>query len=267
MLLMLSLSWNSWLNITSSLHGKRLACSIILVSGSIHESVSFFDHIIPGLALVIVGQACRTVAMFSARHNFSHHIADYKAKDHVLVTHGIYRYVDKIRVMIMLIYNWWIQYNATSFLLWFLLVGSRRTVPVDESHLSCTLYLLASTFLCWTHHLWRIHLATILWKWLDRLQVENTYMDAINPLDYPLCMISFHKSFTYSLYIYMYSIIALSKNHGYIEMCIFSCGWIIGPIQHFFFHHHLESSMGCLTSPLLLFSLSLSLFFHSQHFE
>ncbi|KAJ8654877.1 hypothetical protein O0I10_009442 [Lichtheimia ornata] len=43
-----------------------------------------------GLALVIVGQACRTVAMFSARHNFSHHIADYKAKDHVLVTHGIY---------------------------------------------------------------------------------------------------------------------------------------------------------------------------------
>ncbi|KAI8147518.1 Isoprenylcysteine carboxyl methyltransferase family-domain-containing protein [Fennellomyces sp. T-0311] len=43
-----------------------------------------------GLALVILGQTCRTVAMFSAQHNFSHHIADSKDEDHVLVTHGIY---------------------------------------------------------------------------------------------------------------------------------------------------------------------------------
>lgn len=28
--------------------------------------------------------------MFSARHNFSHHIVDAKEHDHVLVTHGIY---------------------------------------------------------------------------------------------------------------------------------------------------------------------------------
>ncbi|OBZ82331.1 Protein-S-isoprenylcysteine O-methyltransferase [Choanephora cucurbitarum] len=43
-----------------------------------------------GLLLVLMGQLCRTIAMFSARHNFSHHIADYKAHDHVLVKHGIY---------------------------------------------------------------------------------------------------------------------------------------------------------------------------------
>ncbi|KAI9282779.1 Isoprenylcysteine carboxyl methyltransferase family-domain-containing protein [Sporodiniella umbellata] len=43
-----------------------------------------------GLILVIVGQLCRTVAMFSAKHNFSHFIADYKEKDHTLVKHGIY---------------------------------------------------------------------------------------------------------------------------------------------------------------------------------
>ncbi|KAI7888217.1 farnesyl cysteine-carboxyl methyltransferase, mediates the carboxyl methylation step during C-termin [Mucor mucedo] len=43
-----------------------------------------------GLVLLVVGQACRTIAMFSARHNFSHHIADYKERDHVLVQHGIY---------------------------------------------------------------------------------------------------------------------------------------------------------------------------------
>ncbi|RCI06762.1 hypothetical protein CU098_013769 [Rhizopus stolonifer] len=44
-----------------------------------------------GLVLVIVGQACRTIAMFSAKHNFSHYIADYKERDHVLVKHGIYK--------------------------------------------------------------------------------------------------------------------------------------------------------------------------------
>lgn len=95
MLLMLSLSWNSWLNTTFSPLGRHLECLIILVSGSISLSLSLFLFTMKwiGLALVIVGQACRTVAMFSARHNFSHHIADYKAKDHVLVTHGIYRWV------------------------------------------------------------------------------------------------------------------------------------------------------------------------------
>ncbi|KAI8335043.1 Isoprenylcysteine carboxyl methyltransferase family-domain-containing protein [Chlamydoabsidia padenii] len=44
-----------------------------------------------GLLLVIVGQTARTTAMFSARHNFSHKIVDYKAPDHQLVQHGIYR--------------------------------------------------------------------------------------------------------------------------------------------------------------------------------
>ncbi|KAL0090906.1 Isoprenylcysteine carboxyl methyltransferase family-domain-containing protein [Phycomyces blakesleeanus] len=43
-----------------------------------------------GLFLLVLGQGCRTVAMFSARHNFSHHIVDYKSQDHVLVKHGIY---------------------------------------------------------------------------------------------------------------------------------------------------------------------------------
>ncbi|KAI9474020.1 MAG: Isoprenylcysteine carboxyl methyltransferase family-domain-containing protein [Benjaminiella poitrasii] len=43
-----------------------------------------------GFLLVALGQGCRTVAMFSARHNFSHHIVDYKEKDHILVQHGIY---------------------------------------------------------------------------------------------------------------------------------------------------------------------------------
>lgn len=41
--------------------------------------------------MVVVGQACRTIAMFSAKHNFSHHIVDYKERDHILVQHGIYR--------------------------------------------------------------------------------------------------------------------------------------------------------------------------------
>ncbi|KAI8967818.1 Isoprenylcysteine carboxyl methyltransferase family-domain-containing protein [Mycotypha africana] len=53
-----------------------------------HKSVRWINYL--GLGLVILGQSCRTIAMFSARHNFSHHIVDYKEKDHVLVQHGIY---------------------------------------------------------------------------------------------------------------------------------------------------------------------------------
>ncbi|RCH89102.1 hypothetical protein CU097_006436 [Rhizopus azygosporus] len=44
-----------------------------------------------GLFLLVIGQGCRTIAMFSAKHNFSHHIVDHKENDHVLVTHGIYK--------------------------------------------------------------------------------------------------------------------------------------------------------------------------------
>jgi protein-S-isoprenylcysteine O-methyltransferase len=39
---------------------------------------------------MICGQAARTIAMFSAKSNFSHHIVSYKASNHVLVTSGIY---------------------------------------------------------------------------------------------------------------------------------------------------------------------------------
>jgi protein-S-isoprenylcysteine O-methyltransferase len=43
-----------------------------------------------GLALVLVGEATRKLAMFTARHNFSHLIATERRADHVLVTHGVY---------------------------------------------------------------------------------------------------------------------------------------------------------------------------------
>ncbi|KAF9281614.1 hypothetical protein BGZ68_006528 [Mortierella alpina] len=43
-----------------------------------------------GLVLVIVGQLARTLAMFSAKSNFSHHVEYYKEDHHVLVTDGIY---------------------------------------------------------------------------------------------------------------------------------------------------------------------------------
>jgi len=46
-----------------------------------------------GLVMVIVGQLARTLAMFSAKSNFSHHVEYYKEEHHVLVTDGIYRYV------------------------------------------------------------------------------------------------------------------------------------------------------------------------------
>ncbi|KAG0360921.1 Isoprenylcysteine carboxyl methyltransferase family-domain-containing protein [Gamsiella multidivaricata] len=43
-----------------------------------------------GFVLVLVGQAARTLAMFSAKSNFSHHVEFYKEEHHVLVTEGVY---------------------------------------------------------------------------------------------------------------------------------------------------------------------------------
>ncbi|TIB74191.1 farnesyl cysteine-carboxyl methyltransferase, mediates the carboxyl methylation step during C-termin [Wallemia mellicola] len=49
--------------------------------------------IISGLALVVVGQVLRTLAMVHASESFSHHVASFKQKDHKLVTNGVYRIV------------------------------------------------------------------------------------------------------------------------------------------------------------------------------
>ncbi|KAF9913388.1 hypothetical protein BX616_010092 [Lobosporangium transversale] len=43
-----------------------------------------------GLIIVVIGQAARTLAMFSAKSNFSHYVEFYKEEHHVLVTDGIY---------------------------------------------------------------------------------------------------------------------------------------------------------------------------------
>ena len=45
-----------------------------------------------GIAMVIFGECLRKVAMFTSRSNFSHVIAYKKAKDHELVTHGVYNW-------------------------------------------------------------------------------------------------------------------------------------------------------------------------------
>lgn len=46
-----------------------------------------------GLALLLVGQALRSLAMIHASTNFSHALALTKREDHVLVTTGVYAYV------------------------------------------------------------------------------------------------------------------------------------------------------------------------------
>ncbi|ORX95912.1 protein-S-isoprenylcysteine O-methyltransferase [Basidiobolus meristosporus CBS 931.73] len=43
-----------------------------------------------GIVLVLCGQLARTLAMHTAKHNFTHQVASFKEKEHVLVTHGIY---------------------------------------------------------------------------------------------------------------------------------------------------------------------------------
>jgi protein-S-isoprenylcysteine O-methyltransferase len=51
-----------------------------------------FTCLLGGLFLV-GGQACRIVAMHTARGHFSHTIMETRQKDHQLVTHGIYRFL------------------------------------------------------------------------------------------------------------------------------------------------------------------------------
>ncbi|TMW61910.1 hypothetical protein Poli38472_010973 [Pythium oligandrum] len=46
-----------------------------------------------GVVLVVFGQWCRILAMWTAASNFSHRIEYIKRKEHVLVTHGIYRFI------------------------------------------------------------------------------------------------------------------------------------------------------------------------------
>lgn len=46
-----------------------------------------------GVAIVVVGQALRVAAMWTAAANFSHRIEYQKRQEHVLVTHGVYRFV------------------------------------------------------------------------------------------------------------------------------------------------------------------------------
>jgi hypothetical protein len=49
--------------------------------------------LLAGFVLVLVGQSSRIAAMWTAASNFSHRIEHLKRKEHVLVTHGVYRYV------------------------------------------------------------------------------------------------------------------------------------------------------------------------------
>lgn len=46
-----------------------------------------------GLLIVVVGQWFRIAAMYTAASNFSHRIEYMKRQEHVLVTHGVYRFV------------------------------------------------------------------------------------------------------------------------------------------------------------------------------
>lgn len=54
----------------------------------LHTSV-----LIAGVVIVLVGQALRVAAMWTAAANFSHRIEYQKRQEHVLVTHGVYRFV------------------------------------------------------------------------------------------------------------------------------------------------------------------------------
>ncbi|XP_014669588.1 PREDICTED: protein-S-isoprenylcysteine O-methyltransferase-like [Priapulus caudatus] len=55
------------------------------------KQVSIFSVV--GLLIIIAGEGLRKLAMFTARSNFNHIIQTYKERDHVLVTHGIYKYM------------------------------------------------------------------------------------------------------------------------------------------------------------------------------
>ncbi|EDK38829.2 hypothetical protein PGUG_02927 [Meyerozyma guilliermondii ATCC 6260] len=46
-----------------------------------------------GLIIALMGQVCRTGAMYTARESFNHYIQREKDDTHVLIKHGIYKYI------------------------------------------------------------------------------------------------------------------------------------------------------------------------------
>ncbi|RHZ68262.1 hypothetical protein Glove_296g21 [Diversispora epigaea] len=55
------------------------------------KRIGFLHYL--GFTLIVIGQVARTLAMWHAKHNFSHQVATYKRQEHVLVTTGIYAYL------------------------------------------------------------------------------------------------------------------------------------------------------------------------------
>lgn len=46
-----------------------------------------------GIMVALIGQMCRTIAMYTAGTSFNHYIQRERTQQHVLVTHGIYNYL------------------------------------------------------------------------------------------------------------------------------------------------------------------------------
>ncbi|MED6138338.1 protein-S-isoprenylcysteine O-methyltransferase [Stylosanthes scabra] len=95
-----------------AIHGRsNVALSSLLISThyilamifSLAEyvfEIVFFPHLKEywvisnvGLALVVIGEVIRKLAILTAGHAFTHLIRIYQHEDHHLITHGIYRYM------------------------------------------------------------------------------------------------------------------------------------------------------------------------------
>lgn len=81
-----------------------VAAASMLETVVVHRFFNYSSISLIGLLVVVAGQGCRTLAMYTAGESFNHYVQRERFEKHKLVTSGIYRY---LRHPSYFGYFWW----------------------------------------------------------------------------------------------------------------------------------------------------------------
>lgn len=81
-----------------------VATASVVETVVVHRYFNYSFTSLFGLLLVVAGQGCRTLAMYTAGESFNHYVQRERVEKHKLVTSGIYRY---LRHPSYFGYFWW----------------------------------------------------------------------------------------------------------------------------------------------------------------
>lgn len=82
-----------------------VAAASVVETTIVHRFFNYSSFsLVIGLLVVVAGQTCRTIAMYTAGESFNHYVQRERVEKHKLVTWGIYRY---LRHPSYFGYFWW----------------------------------------------------------------------------------------------------------------------------------------------------------------